>query len=202
MVCKSGEKECKLVKDPGYYMDGNESNKKLIYCSASGAGGASTGCNLVPNSLLGYFKMGDNPDKYIKCTNSGCTDDSIITTSSCTSGKLIKVGNAIKLCIDSDVKKALTVFTLDTKYLVQAKILNTEITDDNKYYLVKVDGESAQKVKTSDENYGHYLYEYEGKAVADHDSCPIDDEGNALYSNMVEYERDEEGDTYTKEASN
>ncbi len=146
MICENGKKECRLTSPQGYHLITENNNKIFIYCSHNGCA--------KKEPLLGYFKKGkvsttDENENYIKCTNNGCTDEPLQTTA-CTSGKLFKNGNDFKLCINDKVNDGIPVFTLtNNQYLIQAKLLNSTITDEKKYYKVEVDFYSVQRISTS-----------------------------------------------------
>lgn len=197
MICESGKKECRITSNQGYYLDTENNNELLINCSKNS-------CKSMEDPLLGYFKKGedssaDGNGKYIKCTDSGCTDEPL-QTSTCSNGKLIKDGRIIKLCINDKVSDGITVFSYSSDhYLIQAKTLDSAITDDKKYYLIDVNDDYAKKISTSNNNFGHFIYEKDGKTVIARpgaSQCPPDEgSGDNIvkgYTKLTEYERDEE----------
>jgi len=196
MVCVKDAIECEMVSQEGYYLSQEDENQ-TIRCNENNE------CEM--ETSLGYFKKAIPDSKpYIRCKDGKCED--IGSNTSCTNfGNLMKDGGSIKLCTDDTSTNAIEIFKrTNDQYFIQAKIFNSSITSDKKFYIVKMDPYSAQKIETSNNNYGVFKYTYpeatQQKILRNDMNGKFDGECPEDVTKLKEYRRnDDDSDTYTVE---
>jgi len=215
MVCVKDAMECEMTSQEGYYFN-KEDEKKIIKCSGTTTGSSGNTC--TSESLMGYFKKAilNNAAPYIKCTDSKCEEINITERSCSSNGNVINNEGNVQICVNSSTKVDIFKNTddPDDRFFIPAKMLNSTITDNKKYYIIKVDSYSAQKVETSNNDYGHYKYTNPAtgqKVIGQNlnkqtkepikNECPADNGNIKGYSSLVEYTRndDDNDDTYSIE---
>jgi len=187
----------------GYYLVGT----KMLYCSSK-----NSVVECPEQSLRGYFLNSGTTgpaDKYIKCTTETnnvlkcqilTNPGSTVTT--CTAGELLYVdGTSVKLCLTGNTADAIDIFKRSTKeYFMSAGLLNKSFSGTNKYYIITSEKNSLmpKTITKSD-----LVYKYVSGNLEILNSYP---KPNAQCSNesfrnaLVEFSKDAEGDTYTKES--
>jgi len=122
---------------------------------------SENGCEVISNPLPGYYVDKNEPEKYIKCTNSGCeTISKPVEPKNCSfdyDGQLIKneesvVGLCTKInklskeeegtyVVNSELYTMIPFATTETNYLVHhaidGDVFNFDRKNDNVYYVVK-----------------------------------------------------------------